>query len=333
VPTACPICRTPDLDACPSGRDRLFGLTSERFALFHCRWCGCAFQYPFPDRATLTEFYPREYWWDGQSRQESKWARIFHRLEKAYREFVTKDHAHFLNKCARGQPASEKLLLDVGCGNGTFLHVAHQSGFKPHGMDISARAVEIAGEQYGIPARRGEIGSRVWEDKSFDFITMFHVLEHLPQPRLALEHVRELLRPSGRLVIQVPNLSSVQAKFFGRHWYGLDVPRHVINFTPRALGYLLEETGFEFRLSTRFSLRDNPASIASSLVPRLDPVRRKARPHSTPIAEGLLEIAYFCLFLLVLPFAFLESIFGAGGTIWACAWKKPPPAGNDQSAD
>jgi SAM-dependent methyltransferase len=258
--------------------------------------------------------------------REDRWMNLWTRLEKSYREFVTKDHARFLSKCARGQPAGERLLLDVGCGSGTFLHVARQYGFKPHGMDVSARAAEIAGRQYGIPVRQGGIGSRVWDGQTFDFITMFHVLEHVPEPKLALESVRELLRPGGRLIIQVPNISSVQARIFGRLWYGLDVPRHVINFTPRALGHLLEEIGFGFRLSTRFSLRDNPASIASSLVPQLDPVRRKGRRRSNPIVDGPLEVAYFGLFLLALPPAFLESVCHAGGTIWACAWLKGPSA-------
>jgi SAM-dependent methyltransferase len=189
-------------------------------------------------------------------------------------------------------------------------------------MDISARAVEVAVGQYGLPARQGEIGSRIWEGRSFDFITMFHVLEHLTEPGLGLEYVRGLLRPSGRLIIQVPNTSSLQARCFGRFWYGLDVPRHVINFTPHALGHLLNKMGFEFMLSTRFSIRDNPASIASSLIPWLDPIRRKSRSHSGPVVDGFAELAYLGLFLLVVPPAFLESLFGAGGTIWACAWKK-----------
>jgi SAM-dependent methyltransferase len=322
VPAACPVCASPSLKANPSGRDRLFGLTSEKFALFQCRSCGCGFQHPLPDRATLPAFYPREYWWAGNFPQKSKWAHIFHRLEKAYREFVTNDHVHFLNRCARSQPVSEKLLLDVGCGSGTFLHIAQKYGFKPHGMDVSARAVEVAVGQYGIPVRQGEIGSKIWDGQSFDFVTMFHVLEHLTDPRLALEYVRGLLRPSGRLIIQVPNLSSMQARCFGRFWYGLDVPRHVINFTPHALGHLLEEMGFEFWLSTRFSLRDNPASIASSLVPWLDPIGRKGRRLSGQVVNSLAELAYLGLFLLAIPPAFLESLFRAGGTIWACAWRK-----------
>jgi len=321
---ACPICRNFQLVTCRPGRDRLFGLVQGTFSLFRCKSCGCRFQHPLPEKSALTNFYPREYWWSQQPPKQSGSARLFRRLEKAYREFVTEDHARFLDYCARRNPGSEKLLLDIGCGNGTFLHVARSHGYVPHGMDVSARAVEIAREQYGCLARQGEIGSATWDDSRFDFITMFHVLEHLPDPRAALKYASGLLRSSGLLVIQVPNISSIQARLFGSRWYGLDVPRHVINFTPKALALLLREMGFEFTLISRFSLRDNPASIASSLVPWLDPIRRKGRGlDSHPALNGVMELIYFGLFLLAVPAALIESFCGFGGTIWACAKPKP----------
>ncbi len=323
--TSCPVCRASQLKAYPPGRDRLFCLVPGIFTMFRCKSCGCIFQHPLPDSSILAKSYPKEYWWSEDAPKATRWVRLFRKLEKAYREFVTKDHVRFLDRSARNSPKGQKRLLDIGCGNGTFLHVAESRGFKPHGMDASARAAEIASTQYGITVRQGEIGSRVWDGERFDFVTMFHVLEHLPNPRLALEHARVLLQPSGRLIIQVPNISSVQARIFGRFWYGLDVPRHVINFTPEALKRLLTEMGFGFRLSTRFSLRDNPASFASSLAPWLDPVRRKGRSRSNPLTNGILEIIYFGLFLIAMPVAFAESLFGSGGTIWVCAWDARSP--------
>ncbi len=318
----CPICSTHKAIACAPGRDRLFGLAQGMFPLFRCSSCGCVFQHPFPENAALARFYPRKYWWSEELTNANGWARLFHRLEKAYREFVVADHVRFLDLCARETSVAGRKLLDIGCGSGTFLHVAQSHGFVPHGMDRSSQAVEIAQRQYGYAVRRGDIGEKIWADHRFDFITMFHVLEHLTNPRLGLEYAGELLESKGMLVIQVPNVSSVQARLFGNSWYGLDVPRHVINFTPKALSILLQEMGFEFRLISRFSLRDNPASIASSLVPWLDPVRRKGRPSNTnPVLAGIMEAAYFALFLLALPAAYLESTCGRGGTIWACAWR------------
>jgi SAM-dependent methyltransferase len=323
---ACPICRAPESVACCSARDRLFGLADGAFNLFRCAICQCIFLHPLPEEAALSGFYPQEYWWSEETSSGSFFSRLFRKLEKAYREFVVADHVRFLDYCAGRNEGGEKRLLDIGCGSGSFLHGARSHGFIPHGMDMSAKAVEIVQKQYGIPARQGGVGRNVWEGERFDFITMFHVLEHLPDPRLALKFAAGLLQPGGMLVLQVPNISSLQARLFGKRWYGLDAPRHVINFSPKALGLLLKEMGYEFQLVSRFSLRDNPASIASSLALWLDPIRRKGRRLDTnPVLGGLLEIAYFVLFLLVLPAAYLESACGLGGTIWAFARPKNPP--------
>jgi 2-polyprenyl-3-methyl-5-hydroxy-6-metoxy-1,4-benzoquinol methylase len=317
----CPICRAPDTVLYAAGWDRLFGLAKGKFPLYRCSSCGCIFQHPLPDPSSLAAFYPREYWWAEKSQGRSLIARLFTQMEKRYREFVTRDHVRFLSTCTRKYPTSGKLLLDIGCGGGTFLHVARAHGFMSHGMDSSASAVEIARIQYGLTVRNGEIGSNVWGTDRFDIVTMFHVLEHLPDPMLGISYAAGLLKPEGILIIQVPNVSSIQAHLFRHAWYGLDVPRHVINFTPKAIECLFAKLGFEYSQSSRFSLRDNPASIASSLAPRLDPIRRKGRRAGNAVMDGVAELAYFGLFLLAAPFAFLESAFGFGGTIWACARK------------
>jgi SAM-dependent methyltransferase len=326
VSVACPICHAPESVAGCSVDDRLFGLASGTFHLFRCASCKCTFLNPLPEESALAGFYPQEYWWSEETSSESFFSKLFRKLEKAYREFVVADHVRFLDYCAGRNGGGGKRLLDIGCGSGSFLHSARSHGFVPHGMDMSAKAVEIVQNQYGIPARQGGIGQNVWEGNRFDFVTMFHVLEHLPDPRLALKFAAGLLQPGGTLLIQVPNISSLQARFFGKRWYGLDAPRHVINFSPKALGLLLQEMGYEFQLVSRFSLRDNPASIASSLALWLDPIRRKGRRLDTnPVLSGLLEIAYFALLLLVLPAAYIESACGLGGTIWALARLKKRP--------
>jgi len=278
------------------------------------------FYLPLPDRSKLSEFYPEDYWWSAEGQARGRLGRLMSRLEELYREFVVADHVRFLAFCAHKFAAGGKLLLDIGCGSGVFLHVARKHGFLAHGMDASAHAVEIAQRQYGLSVRKGEIGSLVWEPYRFDLVTMFHVLEHLPDPRVGLRFAGRLLRPTGALVIQVPNLKSIQARLFAGYWYGLDVPRHVINFTPKGLALLLNEEGFEFDIIYRFSLRDNPASFASSLVPWLDPIRRRGRNlQKNPLLSAFKSAGYLGVFLLSLPPALIESALGAGGTLWAVA--------------
>ncbi len=319
----CPICRTQGAHFFTEGHDRLFRLAVGRYRLYRCRHCLCVFQYPLPREEDIRGFYPEAYWWAGDLFPAAGFAGLLRRLERGYREFVAADHVRFLERCARRTRAGERALLDVGCGSGLFLALAQGSGFASHGMDVSARAVRVVREQYGIEARQGAVGDDVWEGLQFDFVTLFHVLEHLTDPGAALAYARALLKPGGSLIVQVPNLSSLQSRFFGSRWYGLDVPRHIINFTPTGLRLLLDKAGLVIESSARFSLRDNPASIASSLVPALDPIARAVRGSKTgALVKSVLDFGYFGLVLTCLPLALLESVLGLGGTIWVQARSK-----------
>ncbi len=318
ISPGCPICSSGDTTYFSAGRDRLFGLAPGRFALYECHSCRCIFQFPIPDGRLLSHFYPDDYWWSEQ-KPATGLALVIRRLEQAYREFVVRDHVRFLLRCARSNSRG-RTLLDIGCGSGSFLSVACRHGFSVFGMDQSPHAVAAARNLAGIEVRQGEIGGTTWEGRRFDFVSMFHVLEHLPDPRAGLRYAASLLEADGCLLIQVPNVASVQARIFRRRWYGLDVPRHVINFSPRALTLLLKEAGFRIHDIARFSLRDNPASIASSVAPWLDPIGRHGRRcNRGGLVEGVIEATYFGMVLLALIPALVESAFGMGGTSWVCA--------------
>jgi 2-polyprenyl-3-methyl-5-hydroxy-6-metoxy-1,4-benzoquinol methylase len=313
----CPVCGSAAAVQYGVGRDRLFEVAPGTYRLLCCARCACIFQHPLPAEAELGKYYPEDYWWAPQARTESGLRCFLNQIESRYRELVTLDHVGFLERCARRNAPGRRALLDIGCGNGTFLHLARRRGFHPHGMDVSPRAVSIAREHYNLDVREGTISGDVWSDHAFDFVTMFHLLEHLPDPRRALRFAKARLRAGGSLIVQVPNAGSLQARLFALRWYGLDVPRHVVNFSPRALELLLAAEGFEIAAVRRFSLRDNPASLASSLLPCLDPLGRRVRRRgSRPAMEGALEVAYFGLFLASIPFALLESACGRGGTLW-----------------
>ncbi len=316
----CPICLAGETGFFTKAVDRLFGLAPGNYPLFRCAACDCLFQHPMPNDRAIEQFYPETYWWDEGHQASSGFAGILRNLEKGYREFVAMDHVRYLEHCARQVQGAGRSLLDVGCGSGTFLYLAKRRGFEVHGLDFSSQAVSLARSQYGLNVQQGPVGGDAWEGHRFDFITMFHVLEHLPEPRKALSFAISRLKPAGSLIIQVPNVSSLQARLFGVRWYGLDAPRHVINLSPRGLRHLLAEAGLEGKVVSRFSLRDNPASLASSLAPGLDPIGRKGRKvKAGSLASALAETGYFTLVLAALPFAFLESAAGFGGTLWTHA--------------
>ncbi|QLG45268.1 class I SAM-dependent methyltransferase [Costertonia aggregata] len=125
----------------------------------------------------------------------------------------------------------EKTLLDVGAGTGDFLLKAKMSGWQIAGVEPNAPARERA-SQKGI-----ELHSDLSEisNKQFDVITLWHVLEHLPDLDEQIQKLESLLKKEGRLVVAVPNFKSHDAEFYGTFWAAYDVPRHLWHFSKNAI--------------------------------------------------------------------------------------------------
>lgn len=309
----CPVCLSAKTSSAGlTGSDVLFETTSKTFSLSRCSACGCLFIDPLPGGMELAGFYPTQYWWKASSG-------ALKALEGAYRKMALRDHVAFIASAANGGSAPH--LLDVGCGSGTLLGLLKQRGFQVRGFDSSAEAAGIAKSESDVDV---VVGSRLQDagfaDGSFDLVTLFHVMEHVTDPRSVLAEVRRLLRPAGRLVLQVPNIESWQFRLFGVRWYGLDVPRHVINYSNQAMQRLLSESGFKVRRTRHFNLRDNAPAFASSLFPSLDPVSRSVRQRRRNQAEPaplawLRHGLYLGVVLAAQPFAIAESAAGKGATI------------------
>lgn len=152
---------------------------------------------------------------------------------------------------------------------------------------------------------------------------MFHVLEHLYDPATYLDVAHQLLRPDGRLIVQVPNSACWQFLLLGDRWNGIDVPRHLIDFRLADLDALLDNCGFEVLRHKHFSLRDNPTGLASSLAPGLDPMARRIRKVVETQRQRLIkDFLYLGLSAACLPFTLLEAACRAGATIMVEARKK-----------
>jgi hypothetical protein len=129
------------------------------------------------------------------------------------------------------------------------------------------------------------------------------------------------------VVLQVPNIDSWQFKAFGAKWYGLDIPRHVIDYSKASMLSLLKDSSFEPQRIKHFNLRDNAPALASSMFPSLDPVSRSVRQRKHGVREGALvawmrHAAYLLLVLCAYPFAIAESASGHGATLMIEARKK-----------
>jgi 2-polyprenyl-3-methyl-5-hydroxy-6-metoxy-1,4-benzoquinol methylase len=309
---ACPLCGHAPTCFLFKNTDFLFRTTPKTFQLFRCSCCGAAFLHPFPTEEELPAAYPEKYWWSG-----GKQAGLGSRLEQAYRELVLRHHVAVAR---RHFPRPSPRVLDIGCGSGSFLHVlARRTGIRGEGLEISVSAAAAAREQYGLTVRAGDVGTADFPEGAFDFIVIFHVVEHLARPREALAKVSRWLAPGGVLLVQVPNLASWQFRWFGRRWTGIDIPRHLINYTPGCLAGLLRDAGLEPGKPSFFSLRDNAPAMISSLCPGLDPMALHVRGARR--FAFFRKILYLVLVLAAQPLAAAEALAGRGGTMFMAATK------------
>lgn len=130
-------------------------------------------------------------------------------------------------------------ILDFGCGTGAFLNHLGSKGFDVYGVEPSSVARANAPKQLKIfPHLEKTQGS-------FDFISLWHVLEHLTDPQDSLKHLETKLSPGGCFAIALPNFRSWDANHYGASWAAWDVPRHLWHFSPKGIAALMEAMGFE----------------------------------------------------------------------------------------
>ncbi len=136
--------------------------------------------------------------------------------------------------------AEKGTLLDIGAGTGDFLNQAKKSGWDVTGIEPSASARKRAFDK-GI--NLFEVEAEV-EDRKFDVITMWHVLEHVPDVEKQIEWIKNHLSIDGVLIVAVPNFNSYDAKYYKKFWAAWDVPRHLHHFSSKSIKTLFEKNGF-----------------------------------------------------------------------------------------
>ena len=149
-------------------------------------------------------------------------------------------------------------MLDVGCGDGRLAGVALRYGFDPLGIELSpqmaAKAIQRLGSERVL---RGRLEDFNLEPRSFDVVVTVSYLEHEPNPRDVLSRIFHLLRPGGVCVHKVPNHGSLLRRVLGRRWSGYRWPEHFQYYTPKTLGHMATEVGFEVLRTDANPLSDN----------------------------------------------------------------------------
>jgi 2-polyprenyl-3-methyl-5-hydroxy-6-metoxy-1,4-benzoquinol methylase len=142
-------------------------------------------------------------------------------------------------------------LLDVGCSTGLFLHRAKQAGFDCGGVEFSLESAEFARRQFGMDVLHGDISTAAGRAGSYDMVTMFDVIEHVPDPSNDIRTVCDLLKPGGLFILSTPNIDGLFPRLsypFAKmldYWPHPEPPHHLFQFSVRTMAALLERNGFQ----------------------------------------------------------------------------------------
>lgn len=246
---ACPLCgslaATPMLEA-PA---QMTSGPRPSFRMVRCEACALIRLDPVPSPAELARYYGPDYL---PHRGAAAWGR----------------YARFVEIGGRGQDrartrwarravllAANARVLDVGCGRPTFLAALRRAtGAACTGFDADAAAWGDPAQWPGLRLQAGSLADL--PEGPFDLVTMWHALEHLPDPLGTLEALRGRVRAGGALLVEVPDYDSLTRVLHGRHWSGWSTPRHLTTFTAATLRGMLERAGWRVRRQVRHGTID-----------------------------------------------------------------------------
>nr|WP_231575828.1 class I SAM-dependent methyltransferase [Bizionia psychrotolerans] len=191
---------------------------------------------PQPNSEDLPGYYKSE---DYISHTDSK-RNLFEKLYHAVRTIALKRKLKLINSFNN----SEKTLLDIGCGTGDFLQTALQGNWTISGIEPNPDARKIANAKTkNAVSDATELSNFILN--SFEIITLWHVLEHLPDLENQIELYKTLLKDSGTLIIAVPNYKSYDAEYYQKFWAAYDVPRHLWHFSKEGMSQIMESHGLK----------------------------------------------------------------------------------------
>lgn len=295
-PETCPICGSGKVLDLLVASDR-FHLRKEMYRLVRCQSCSGVWLASPPKPEEMGRHYTEDYHnaivAAGEGSAASRW----------------KDQVKLISQYKPGGA-----ILDTGCSSGGFLSTMKGSAWELYGIEMEESTAERARATTGAKVFVGDAVEAPFLPASFDVITCFDVLEHVYSPREFLTKVREWLKPGGIFYAMMPNIDSWEARLFGTHWFGLELPRHLSHFSPRSLRYLMTELGFEevcVKTPPVSYIERSAGYVCSSLLEKLgfSPTpQAKPKPLSLPskmVRKGL-RLA------LVAPLAHVASLAGAG---------------------
>ncbi|MBU1632519.1 MAG: class I SAM-dependent methyltransferase [Nanoarchaeota archaeon] len=227
-------------------------LKSELYDLFKCNKCDLISVHPLPSDQKLSNYYKKDYYGAPEKG-------IIGYFERSLKNKVFKKHLKEIEKRSK-----KGLLLDLGCGNAYFLKFAKNSNWDIQGVEMSPDASQFANKQ-GLNVMNSSIETANLPKNNYDVITMFNVLEHLKNLNVIMKHNYDILKNDGTLLIEIPNIESLQLIIFNKNWCHLDLPRHIYHFKRKTFEILAKKHGFKIvhEYSIPFSLHEVAGWILS----------------------------------------------------------------------
>ena len=237
----CPSCKSNQFESYLKTKD--YFLSQEDFNLDKCRNCGLVFTNPIPRLDQLSRYYDSPDYLSHTANSKTPKAILYNRLRDLNLTNKYKMISGFV---------SEGKALDIGQGTGEFLNFLKRKGWQVTGVEPNESAREFAKKNYQIDVFE-EDSLKNLDKNSFDLITMWHVLEHVPDLHERLNEIKLLIKKEGFLVIAVPNLNAPDAVKYKDKWAALDVPRHLYHFTADSMERLLQQ--YDFKIEATFPLK------------------------------------------------------------------------------
>jgi 2-polyprenyl-3-methyl-5-hydroxy-6-metoxy-1,4-benzoquinol methylase len=226
----CPICKGQTFQDIADCVDHT--VSHETFHVKRCTNCELAITTPRPELSELSKYYKSEEYISHSGKTSGGIGGIY----KIARSYALTWKKRMITKFNKGNTA-----LDFGCGTGDFLYTLQKQGLQVDGVEPSNLARAKAAELNNQPIYSdiNEI-----ENKTFDVITAWHVIEHVPDLHATLLKLKTLLAKNGTVFIAVPNYQSYDSSVYKKYWAGYDVPRHLWHFSKKSMTHLLQSHGF-----------------------------------------------------------------------------------------
>jgi 2-polyprenyl-3-methyl-5-hydroxy-6-metoxy-1,4-benzoquinol methylase len=193
------------------------------------------YTHPVPDEVLLPKYYESDNYISHTDAKRT----IFEKTYQIIKKITLKNKRTLINKAA----PKKGILLDIGAGTGDFLAVVTTGGWNTIGVEPNQNAKKIAIEK-GV--KFVDSTSEI-QNSSIDVITMWHVLEHVPNLENQISELKRMIKPNGIIIIAVPNYNSFDAKHYGPFWAAFDVPRHLWHFSKTSIQLLFQKQEIELQ--------------------------------------------------------------------------------------